>query len=54
LSYAFTNKIKHISRIHISDKYQIVINTPEVHFGKTRSDAEVEHKNLNLFSFKKY
>jgi DNA-directed RNA polymerase specialized sigma24 family protein len=34
LSYAFTNKIKHISRINISDNYKIVINSPEVHFGR--------------------
>jgi hypothetical protein len=36
LSYAFTKKNKHISRINIYDKYKIVINSPEVHFGVTR------------------
>jgi hypothetical protein len=33
LSYAFSKKIKHISRINISGNYKIVINSPEVHFG---------------------
>jgi hypothetical protein len=46
LGYAFTKKIKPISRINISDKYKIVINSPEVHYGIKRSHAEVEHKNL--------
>jgi hypothetical protein len=32
LSYAFTKKNKHISRINISDNYKIVINSLEVHF----------------------
>jgi hypothetical protein len=32
LSYVFTNTIRHISRINISDNYKIVINSPEVHF----------------------
>jgi hypothetical protein len=34
---------RHISRININDNYKIVINSPEVHFGLTRSHAEVEH-----------
>jgi hypothetical protein len=33
LTYAITKKNKHISRINISDKYQFVINSPEVNFG---------------------
>jgi hypothetical protein len=36
LSYAFSKKNKHISRINISDNYKIVINSPEVHFGIKR------------------
>jgi hypothetical protein len=36
LSYAFMKKLKHISRINISEKYKIVINSPEVHFGIKR------------------
>jgi hypothetical protein len=43
LSYAITKKIKHISRINISGKYKIVINSPKMHFGIKRSHAEVEH-----------
>jgi hypothetical protein len=33
LSYAFTKKIRHISRINISGKYKIVIYSPEVQLG---------------------
>jgi hypothetical protein len=36
LSYAFSKKNKHISRIIISDNYKIVINSPKVHFGIKR------------------
>jgi hypothetical protein len=36
LGYAFTKKSKHISRTNIFDKYKIVINSPEVHFGIKR------------------
>jgi hypothetical protein len=32
LSYVFTKKIRHISRINIFDNYKIVINSSEVHF----------------------
>jgi hypothetical protein len=33
LSYAFSKKIKHISRLNISSNQKIVINSPEVYFG---------------------
>jgi hypothetical protein len=33
LSYAITKKNKHISKINISEKNKIVINSPEVYFG---------------------
>jgi hypothetical protein len=36
LSYAFSKKIKHISKTNISGNYKIVINSPEVYFGITR------------------
>jgi hypothetical protein len=36
LGYAFTKKNKHISRINISVKYKIVINSPQVHLGIKR------------------
>jgi hypothetical protein len=53
-SYAFTKKIKHISRINISDNYNIVINSLEVHFGIKRQLAEVGHKNLSIFIYKNH
>jgi hypothetical protein len=52
LSYAFTNKIRHISWINISNKYKIAINSPEVHFDINIQHAEVGHKNLIIFSYK--
>jgi hypothetical protein len=36
LSYAYSNRNKHISRINISDKYKIVFNSPKVNFGIKR------------------
>jgi hypothetical protein len=54
LSYAFTTKIKYISRINIFVKYKIVINSREVHLGIKRQHAEVGHKNLIIFSYKNH
>jgi hypothetical protein len=54
LSYAFTKKNKHISRINISENYKIVINSPELHFGIKRLHSEVGHKNLFIFSYKNH
>jgi hypothetical protein len=54
LSYAITLKIKHFSKINVYDKYKIVINSPEVNFGITRSHAEVEYKNRFIFSYKNH
>jgi hypothetical protein len=45
---------KHISRINISDNYEIVINSPEVNFGIKGQYAEVGHKNLISFSYKNH
>jgi hypothetical protein len=53
LGYAITKKIRHISKIHICDKYKIVIDSPEVQFVISRSHAEVGHKNIIIFSYKK-
>jgi hypothetical protein len=50
LSYVFSNKIKHNSRINISVNYKIVINSPEVCFGIKRQCAKVSCKNLIIFS----
>jgi UDP-N-acetylglucosamine pyrophosphorylase len=54
LGYTFTTKIKNISIIYNFDKYKIVINSAEVHLGITRSHAEVEHKNIIIFSYKNH
>jgi ERCC4-related helicase len=50
LSYEFSKKFKHNSRIIIFDNYKIVINSPEVYFIIKRQCAEVGYKNLNIFS----
>jgi hypothetical protein len=50
LSYAFILKTKRKLRINIAGIYKIMINSPEVHLDITRSHAEVEHKNLFIFS----
>jgi hypothetical protein len=54
LSYVFSKKIKHNSRINISVNYKIVINSPEVCFGIERQYAKVGCKNLIIFSQKKH
>jgi hypothetical protein len=43
----------HKLRIIISDKPKIMINSPEVCFDITRQHAQVGHKNINTFSYKK-
>jgi hypothetical protein len=50
LSYAFSKKNKHNSRIIISGIYKIVINSPEVGFGIKRQYAKVGCKNIIIFS----
>jgi hypothetical protein len=50
LSYEFLKKIKHNSRIIISSIYKIVTISPEVCFGMKRQCAQVELKNINIFS----
>jgi hypothetical protein len=54
LTYAITKKNKHISRINISGNYEIVINSPEVHFGTIRQYAGVRHKSLISFGYKNH
>jgi hypothetical protein len=54
LTYAITKKNKHISRINISDNYKMMVNSPEVQFGKTRQHEEVGHKNRIIFSYKNH
>jgi hypothetical protein len=50
LSYVFSKKLKHNSRINICGTYKIVISSPKVHFGITRQCAKVGGKNLIIFS----
>jgi hypothetical protein len=44
----------HKSRINISGKPNIMINSQDVHFGITRQCAQVELKNINIFSKKNH
>jgi hypothetical protein len=50
LSYVFSRKFKHNSRINISGNYKIVINSPEVCFAIRIQCANVGCKNLIIFS----
>jgi hypothetical protein len=54
LSCVFSRKIKHISRINISDNPKIVINSPEVYFGITRQHAKCGNKNIIIFGYKNH
>jgi hypothetical protein len=42
----------HKLRINISGKLKIMINSQDVYFGITRQCAQVELKNINIFSKK--
>jgi hypothetical protein len=44
----------HKLRIAISDKPKIMINSPEVCFDITRQNAQVGHRNINIFSYKNH
>jgi hypothetical protein len=44
----------HNLRIIISGKPEIMINSPDVYFDITRQHAQVEHKNINIFSYKSH
>jgi hypothetical protein len=54
LSYEFLKKIKHNSKTIISGIHKIMINLPEVYFDITRQYAQVEQKNINIFSNKNH
>jgi hypothetical protein len=54
LSYVFSKKIKHISRINISGNHKNVINSLEVYFGIARQHAKVGHKNIIMFGYKNH
>jgi hypothetical protein len=44
----------HKLRTIISDKLKIMINSPEVCFDIARQNAQVGHKNINIFSYKNH
>jgi hypothetical protein len=44
----------HYLRINISDKPKIMINSQDVYFDITRQCAQVELKNINIFSKKNH
>jgi hypothetical protein len=44
----------HKSRINISGKPKIMLNSQDVYFGITRQCAQVERKNINIFSKKNH
>jgi hypothetical protein len=52
LPYCFANEIMHKMRINISGKPKIMINSQDVFFDITRQCAQVELKNINIFSKK--
>jgi hypothetical protein len=50
LSYVFSKKNKHNSRINISGNYKIVFNSAEACFGIQRQFAQFGCKNLSIVS----
>jgi hypothetical protein len=54
LIYEFTKENMHNSRIIISVNPKIMINSQDVNFGITRQRAQVELKNIILFSKKNH
>jgi hypothetical protein len=54
LSYAFTKTIRHISRINISGKHKIMVNSLDVGLCIKRLYTKVEHKKISIFSYKNH
>jgi hypothetical protein len=54
LPYPFAKENMHKSRIIISVKPKIMINSQDVYFGITRQCAQVELKNINIFNKKNH
>jgi hypothetical protein len=52
LTYAFTKKIRYISRINISVKHKFMINSREVGVFIKMLYLEVEHKKIFIFIYK--
>jgi hypothetical protein len=44
----------HLLRINTSGHPKIMIKSPEVYLGITRQNAQVGHKNINIFSYKNH
>jgi hypothetical protein len=44
----------HLLRINTSDHPKIMINSPDVYLGVSRQNAQVGHKNINIFSYKNH
>jgi hypothetical protein len=44
----------HKLRINISIKPKIMINSPELCFDRTRQQAQVGHKNINISGYKNH
>jgi hypothetical protein len=44
----------HKLRINISVKPKIMINSSKVRFDITRQQAQIGHKNINIFSYKNH
>jgi 3-methyladenine DNA glycosylase Mpg len=44
----------HLLRINTSDHPKTVINSPDVYLGVSRQNAQVGHKNINIFSYKNH
>jgi hypothetical protein len=44
----------HLLRINTSDQPKFVIKSSEVYLGIRRQHAQVEHKNINMFSYKNH
>jgi hypothetical protein len=47
-------KSKHKSRINLFDRYNIMINSPQVNLGIKRLCLEVKLKNIFIFGYKNY
>jgi hypothetical protein len=52
LPYCFANEIMHKMRINISGKPKIMINSQDMYFDIITRSAQVELKNINIFSKK--
>jgi hypothetical protein len=51
LRYAFTTKIRNISRINISGKHKFMVNAAGLALCIKRLYPEVEQKNIFIFSY---